>query len=225
MIGTKAASRLVVLLGLLVVAGCSTLSARAPSPAPQTDSGFCARAQREIVASSIASNNEVYSDYDAFVKSKPAIRPLTLRQYVERVDGEPRAIFCKMKTADHLLAEYGPLAAGADVGCDGVNRRHYEQVLASFDARERRKLRFDRGRKVIFEPDWMTPFGPDWLAAYPFVRVDDGGALHVQAKAMRNEWNDPRYFDAPVNVRGTRYCRLVAPEYLRRLLQGVDTLP
>ena len=225
MIGTKFTAGIVILIGALAVAGCSTLATRAPPTAPLTDSGFCARAQREIVTTSVVSTNEVYTDHEAFVKSKPAIRPLTLRQYVDRFEDRPRMVFCKMKTADHLVAEYGPQAAGVDIGCDGVNRRNYEQVLASFDARERRRLRFDQGRKVIFDADWLTPFGPDWLAAYPFVRVDDSGALHVQAKAMRNEWNDPRYFDAPLNVRGTRYCRLVAPEYLRRLIQGSDTLP
>lgn len=204
----------------------SCMTAYVPTATAQiSDDGFCAQAQADIVATKVPATTEVFTDFEAFVKSKPAIKPLALRQYVDRVDGQPRLVSCKMKTADHLLAEYGPQAAGKDIGCDGVNRRNYERVLASFTARERRALRFDHGRNVAFDADWMTPFGPDWLAAYPFARVDEQGVLHLHAKAMNNEWNDPRFFDAPIAVRGTRYCRLIAPEYLRRLLQGVDTLP
>lgn len=206
------------------ISGCGTLTNQRPA-SPLSDANFCARAQAAIVATNIPSTTEVFAELDPFVKSKPAIRPLALRQYVDRVDGQPRLVSCKMKTADHLVAEYGTQAAGTDIGCDGVNRRNYESVLASFSTSERRQLRFDQGRKVAFDADWMTPFGPDWLAAFPFVQVDEAGVLHVQSKAMRNEWGDARYFDAPVAVRGTRYCRLVAPEYLRRLLQGLDTLP
>jgi len=50
--------------------------------------------------------------------------------------------------------------------------------------------------------------------------VAPDGTLHVRSKGMRNDWLDPRLATADPRVKGTRYCHLVAPEYLRRVLLG-----
>jgi hypothetical protein len=49
---------------------------------------------------------------------------------------------------------------------------------------------------------------------------EEAGNLVIQAKGMQNDWNDPRYLAAPPQFRGTRYCHLITPEYLRALLLG-----
>jgi hypothetical protein len=64
-----------------------------------------------------------------------------------------------------------------------------------------------------------------WLKPYDIAWAGADGALHLKSKAMRNDWLDPRYADAPARFKGTRYCHLVAPEYLKRLLTGVVAAP
>ena len=193
------------------------------APVKTTDS-FCVEAQAAIVNSKVPARNEIHTDAPAFTKSKPVARPLVTTQYVWPESTEPNAlpmmVSCKMKTADHLVSEYGADAAGADIGCSGVNALTLQRVLDSMTPAERRRARFDSGKKVVMDTDIVTTMGPIWLEPYAIARVDESGFLRLQAKAMRNDWLDPRYLAAPPQFRGTRYCHLVAPEYLRRLLLG-----
>lgn len=207
-----------------LTAGCAALLTAGPAPMPKTTDDFCARAQAAIVGAQPIARNEVHTNLDTFVKSKPVARPLVTTQYVTRErdtpDAVPMLVSCKMKTADHLVSEYGADAAGADIGCKGVNEITLREVLASLSPEERRRLRFDGGRRVSFDEDIVTTLGPVWLESYAFARIGGDGGLHLQSKAMRNDWLDPRYLNAPAQFRGTRYCHLVAPEHLRRLLLG-----
>lgn len=206
----------------MMIPACTTRPVR--PTAVLTTADFCVAAQAAIVDARPAARNEIHEDFTAFTKSKPAANPLVTTQYVRRENENPQAgpmmVSCKMKTADHLIAVYGPDAAGVDIGCSGVNEITLRKVLASLTPQERRRLRFDSGRKVSFAPDIVTTQGPVWLEPYPLATLGADGSLQLQAKGMRNDWLDPRYAQAPPQFRGTRYCHLVAPEYLRRLLLG-----
>ena len=208
----------------LASVGCAATAApdRSPAPPPVTDARFCADAQRAIVGTALEAENQVFADLDGFVKSKPVAKPLQTRQYLWSEDGapdRPRMVSCKMKTADHLLAEHGAGQAGADIGCSGVNRLTLERVSASLTRGELRRLRFDPAQ-VVMEDDFVTTLGTVWLEPYPLARVGAAGELRILSRAMRNDWLDPRYLEAPPQFRGTRYCHLIAPEHLRRLLLG-----
>ncbi|MFM7396375.1 MAG: hypothetical protein ACKO42_04590 [Gammaproteobacteria bacterium] len=220
-------SSLTILATVLVLASCSSTPVATVKPVLTTDQ-FCIEAQAAIVGSKIPARNDVHPDLAGFTKSKPVARPLVTTQYVWPESASPNAtpmmVSCKMKTADHLVSEYGEGAAGADIGCSGVNALTLQRVLASMTPAERRRASFGGGKNVVMEPDIVTAMGPIWLEPYAMARVDESGRLHVQAKAMRNDWLDPRYLTAPPQFRGTRYCHLVAPEYLRRLLLG-ETKP
>ena len=210
-----------------LLAGCTIPGAdvqgSAPlSQPPVTDAAFCREAQRAVVGTALAADNEVIADFEAFVKSKPVARPLQTRQFVHGEDGapdRPRMVSCKMKTADHLVTEYGAEAAGADIGCSGVNRLTLERVLASMTPTERRRPRFTP-QQVVFDEDVVTTQGQVWIAPFPMARIGDDGRLHIRSLTMRNDWLDPRYASAPPQFKGTRYCHLVAPEHLARLLRG-----
>jgi hypothetical protein len=211
-----------------MLTGCTT-----PAPAPRTAApplpagkaaleGFCARAQSLIVGTQVPSTAVVHDDYDTFVKSKPVVRPLQVQQYhwPAPPDGSPaRMISCKMKTADHIVAEYGEATAGADAGCAAVNRDTLQRVVAGMTAAERRRLRFDADT-VVHDAEERTTNGPIWLEPHAVAYVGADGRLHLRTKAMRNDWLDPRYRDAPPQFKGTRYCHFVAPDHLRRLLLG-----
>lgn len=210
----------------VLLAGCAARGADpgvhdAPSP-PVTDAAFCREAQQSIVGTALAADNEVIKDFEAFVKSKPVARPLQTRQFVHTEDGapgRPRMISCKMKTADHLMTEYDAASAGADIGCSGVNRLTLERVLAAMTPAERRRLRY-APQKVVFDEDIVTTQGQVWVAPFPMARLAEDGTLHIRSLTMRNDWLDPRYASAPPQFKGTRYCHLIAPEHLARLLRG-----
>lgn len=210
-----------------LLAGCATPGAQVQGPAslsppPVTDAAFCGEAQQAIVGTRLTVDNEVITGFDAFAKSKPTARPLQTRQFVHHEDGapgRPRMISCKMKTADHLVTEYGADAAGADIGCSGVNRLTLERVLAAMTPTERRRLRY-APQKVVFDEDIVTTQGQVWVAPFPMVRLAEDGTLHIRSLTMRNDWLDPRYASAPPQFKGTRYCHLIAPEHLARLLRG-----
>jgi hypothetical protein len=210
-------------VGADVLTGCASPRA-APDYFPPVASGrFCAIAQQRMSSTQLPVQNVVHPDYDGFVKSKPVVRPLETEEYHwydDAADTELRMISCKMKTVDHLKAEYGPQAAGEESSCAALNAVILDGVLAGFSAPQRRRLRFDQGRAVVFDPDRLTNDGPLWLAPFALVATTPDGKLHVATKAMRNDWTDPRLQTAPVRFRGTRYCHLIAPEYLRRVLLG-----
>lgn len=183
---------------------------------------FCVQAQQWIVGSALVAHNEVFDDFEAFTKSKPGVSPLMTTQYTwpERLpDGSAMRVSCKMKTADHLQSVYGREAAGEDIGCRGVNERLLQQTLNSMTEAERAQLAITPGVSLIFDDDIVTAQGPLWLEPYPMVRRQ-ANTLIVQAKGMKNDWNDPRYAQAPPQFRGTRYCHLITPAYLRALLLG-----
>lgn len=214
----------IALIGLaLLLAGCATPRPPGPIPPPPvTDAAFCRDAQQAIVGTVLVADNQVFTDLEGFVKSKPVAKPLQTRQYLWSEDGapgRPRMVSCKMKTADHLVAEHGAGQAGDDIGCSGVNGLTLRRVAASLTRDERRRLRFEPDQ-VVLEEDFVTTLGPVWLEPYPMARLGLDGRLRIQSRAMRNDWSDPRYASAPPQFRGTRYCHLVAPEHLRRLLLG-----
>ncbi|MFN5011476.1 MAG: hypothetical protein ACK5F5_09730 [Gammaproteobacteria bacterium] len=220
-------ARIVAIVAAALLVDCAapgtggTAGAVLPSP-PVTDAAFCREAQRAIVGTALAADNEVITDFEAFVKSKPVARPLQTRQFVHTEDGvpgRPRMISCKMKTADHLVTEHGAASAGADIGCSGVNRLTLERVLASMRPAERRRLRY-APQQVVFDEDIVTTQGQVWVAPFPMARLADDGTLHIRSLTMRNDWLDPRYASAPPQFKGTRYCHLIAPEHLGRLLRG-----
>jgi hypothetical protein len=214
---------------LSLLAACATPGVVHSLPAvpPGTNDQFCIAAQAHVTGSRVATVNRVYTDYQAFLESKPAPRPLTTRQYAWFEDdarSAPRMISCKMKTADHIRAEYGADQVGDDTSCAAVNALTLHAVLSSMTRAERGQLKFDGGRRVTFDPDLVTHSGQFWVEPFAVLALAPDGALHVKSKGLKNDWLDPRFAQQEPRFRGTRYCHLVAPEYLKRALLG-DVTP
>lgn len=211
-----------------LLAGCATAPVGSTGPAFSDPARFCSDAQQAIAGTTLVSNNVVHAEYQSFVASKPVVRPLETEQYAWFEDDtrtQVRMISCKMKTVDHLRTEYGAEAAGSESTCAAVNARILGIVRAGLTRAERRQQRYDGGTRVVYEPDELTTEGPVWLAPYDIAWVGADGALHLKSKAMRNDWLDPRYVNAPAKFKGTRYCHLVAPSHMKRLLLGTVTPP
>ncbi len=216
----------------LVTAAAALLAACASDPAPvvatekfivpELDT-FCAESQRALVNARVPVHNAVLTDHDAFVRSHPEIDPLTTQQFVvyRGVDrAQPQMISCKFKSADHIRAKYGKGSAGEPASCAYLNRRTLDGVLASLTKRERKKLMFNQGKAVLIEADIVSATIPQWLEPFRLVDTDVSNTLRVRAKRMRNDWNDPALASAPARIKGTYYCHLIAPDYLKSLLLG-----
>jgi hypothetical protein len=204
-------------------AGSVTGTAVSPAAPMSALDTFCADAQALLSNARPRATNVVHTDYDAFVKSKPAVRPLETQQYAWYTPGpEPRLrmISCKMKTADHVRAEYGADAAGEEGECSRLLSLTLDAVRRGFSDAERRRLKFERGQRVVIDPEFRVSMGPVWLEPYSLAYLADDGALHLKSKGMRNDWLDPRLATTPPQFKGTRYCHLIAPGYLRAMLLG-----
>lgn len=208
----------------VLLSSCAAMSPPTTSSSASVDlSTFCTDAQQRISGTPLRSENVLHTDYEAFVKSKPAARPLRTEQYVwfdDEARTQPKMISCKMKTSDHIATEYGADQTTGEGQCADINRATLERVLAAMSPAERRRARFARGTQVVFEPEVRTTDGPVWLAPFALTTIGSDGALHVHSKAMRNDWLDPALAKAPPQFKGTRYCHLIAPQYLARLLRG-----
>jgi hypothetical protein len=210
------------LAAVLLVAGCtSTGSGPAPALAslPPT-AEFCLAAERVVTRTELPMQVEVHADFDSFVKSKAVIEGPTLQQFEWRdADGRLLAISCKLKSADHLVATYGPGTAGPDGACQDMNRAIYTLVAGRVGERAYGRVVFDPQELVVNE-EQPGMSGPDWLAPFTLTSVDPDGALRVHTKGFIVGFLDPQFAGAPVRFRGIHYCHFIAPGHLEDLLAG-----
>jgi len=194
-----------------------------------TNDEFCVHVQQLLAGTRmVPDSNTVYTDYQAFRESKTGVRPLTNHQYVmpePGTAGSPMRVSCKVKTPDHLNAEYGPgSAVDPGLGCVDANRDTARRVYAGLDPSEQSRLRI-AASSIVFEPDDSTFMGSGWVGEFPFAWTGTDGKLHLRARRLRVDWDNFWLSWAPDRLRGALYCHLVAPEYLRRLALGETTAP
>jgi hypothetical protein len=190
------------------------------------NSVFCAWAQQVIAGTSLLATVVTQRDYEDFVASKASTEPLTVQQHwSNHVDGPgslARVVSCKMKTAERinhahpLLAQEGEPAAAGDQSCDAVQRAMLAEVLNSIP-RSELKVPAD---KLRVDTEEQTFIGPMWLKPWPFQPLsrDDEGILHLQSRALYvpHSW----FIPMPDRFKGTYYCHLVAPDFLKAVLRG-----
>lgn len=212
---------------LLALAACTAVAAGCASQPPAIAGSpplaeFCLEAQRVVVRTQVAPALVLHADFDSFVKSKAAIEPLTIQQYIWYEDDDPARpvmISCKLKSADHLNEALGPGTSAGNGRCQDMNRLTYDRVRASLGAADVEPVIFDPAEEVRnTENPGMT--GPDWLKPYEMTSRDESGALHLRSKGFRVDWTNPQFAAMPARFRGVQYCHLVAPEYLARLVTG-----
>jgi len=205
---------------IVIATGCATQPQPIAGSPPLGE--FCLEAQRVIVRTTVQPTLILHTDFDAFVKSKAAIEPLTIQQYVWYEDDDPRRpvmVSCKLKSADHLNEAFGPGTSAGDGRCQDMNRLTYDRVRATLGAANVEPVVFDAAEEVRNGSNpGMT--GPDWLRPWETTWRDGSGVLHLRSKGFRVDWTDPQFAAMPERFRGVQYCHLVAPEYLARLVTG-----
>ena len=211
-------------LVVTAVASCTAqTAARTTAPPPLTE--FCLEAQRIVVRTAVTPALVLHPDFDGFVKSKAAIEPLTIHQYIWYESDDPARpvmVSCKLKSADHLNEAFGPGTSAGNGRCQDMNRLTDDRVRNTLAPANVELVIFDPAEEVRnAENPGMT--GPDWLKPYEMTWRDESGVLHVRSKGFRVDWTDPQFAAMPGRFRGVQYCHLIAPEYLTRLVTGKAT--
>lgn len=205
-----------------VAAGCASQPPAITGSPPLAE--FCLEAQRVVVRTAVKPALVLHTDFDAFVKSKAAIEPLTIQQYIWYENDDPARpvmISCKLKSADHLNEAFGPGTSAGNGRCQDMNRLTYDRVRAALGVANVEPVMFDPAEEVRnAENPGMT--GPDWLKPYQMTGRDESGVLQLRSKGFRVDWTDPQFAAMPGRFRGVQYCHLVAPEYLARLVTGKE---
>jgi hypothetical protein len=229
-------------LGLATLAACAAsaafgaTAARAePAPAPRlvvgaaTTPGTCADVLRRLTGVTLPIRNVVHTEYQPFVLSKPQVEPLETQQYLQYEDPartRPTMLMCKGKSADHVLAVHGAGSARADLAttCRDVNRDIVLGVWGTLSPAERAAARATPQR-IMLEADDVKLTGSRWITPHQFAWRGSDDRPHLQARRLRADWSDWRWRLMPDSWRGTFYCQLAAPEYVRRLMLGQVELP
>jgi hypothetical protein len=211
----------------LVAAGCA--SDKRPVVVGQpivipTLNDYCATAQKEVASSRVPARNVLVTDYQAFSRATPSVKPLETLQYVGYSDPQrtkARMISCKLHSAERIRAEYGATAAGESTTCARLNRRTLDAVMLSLTDRQKKKTPFKGTIGVLLDPDEQATTESQWLESFTMVQTDAGGTLRIRAKSLGTG-----------NMRvsskagaGRQYCHLIAPDYLKRILTGEVQLP
>jgi hypothetical protein len=194
---------------------------------------YCAIAQKEIASSRVPARNVLMTDYQAFSRASPSVKPLETLQYVGYVDekhSKARMISCKLHSAERIRAEYGATAAGESTTCARLNRRTLDAVMVSMSERQKKKMPFQGALPVALDPDEQAANEAQWLEGFTMVQTDAGGTLRIRAKSLRANGGTLRVRSNPATAAtaatdGRQYCHLIAPDYLKRILTGEVQLP
>jgi hypothetical protein len=211
----------------LAAAGCA--SDRRPVVVGQpmtipTVNDYCAIAQKEIASSRVPARNVVVTDYQAFSRATPSVKPLETLQYVGFSDPQrtkARMISCKLHSAERIRAEYGATAAGESTTCARLNRRTLDAVMLTLSDRQKKKMPFKGSIGVLLDPDEQATSESQWLESFTMVQTDAGGTLRIRAKSLGG---GNMRVSSKANS-GRQYCHLIAPDYLKRILLGEVQLP
>ena len=189
---------------------------------------YCAIAQKEIAASRVPARNVLMTDWQAFSRASPSVKPLETMQYVGYADSQrtrPRMISCKLHSSERIRAEYGATAAGEASSCARLNRRTVDAIMASLTDRQRKKMPFKGPVPVMLEPDLQAANEAEWLDAFTMVETDAGGPLRIRAKSLGKVTGNVRVGTRAAANGQRQYCHLIAPDYLKRILTGEVQLP
>ena len=177
----------------------------------------CIDAQRVVAVTRLTAKLIRHDYYQAFVESKPDTDPFVIHQYLSNPSGEvegegvAKTISCKMKTAERINDDFSvagrELPAQGDLDCSAV---HHEW-LGQLD---------ERMEDVVVDDDEWTFMGPMWLEPWLFEPAYRGkdGKIHLRSKSLHVPF--AWWVPMPDRFKGTSYCHLIAPGYLRALSRG-----
>lgn len=187
-------------------------------PAPASGD-FCPALQKFMANTSVEGANTVFTDMAEYRHSKPSPKPLLIYQVVTYAGKVPIMASCKMKTAAHLRATYGPAAAGEQRSCPAATRELLATAVGvlrqSNDAGAA-----DRAAAFVIDNDEPYMTGRDYLASFPLSYRGEDGAVHLSSHGLFQDYDSWITAILPRQVQGQSYCHLATVEYLTALARG-----
>ena len=190
------------------------------SPAAPASADFCVAVQKFLANTAVKGANTVFTDMPSYRHSKPSPNPLLIYQVVTYAGKLPIMVSCKVKTAAHLRATFGPAAAGAQRFCPAATREVQSATVAAL--RQANDL-VAAGRAEAFVIDEDEPFvtGRDYLADFELSYRGADGAVHIRSHGLFQNYDSWITALLPRQVQGQSYCHLATVEYFRALATGV----
>ena len=111
---------------------------------------------------------------------------------------------------------YGDGKAGEEQSCKRIVQQILEQAANELGAEET----VFNTEAVVIEDDEVVRMGPKWLKPwpYPILFTGEQGILHMRSKALLVPFSV--FIPMPDRFKGTHYCHLPTPQYLRAVLVG-----
>lgn len=197
---------------MLTVAGAAEL----PDP---TSDRFCVEVQKILANTDIEGTNEIFDNMPDYRASKPKPNPLMIYQIVTYDEVGPIVVSCKVKTVDHLQAEYGEDAAGEQIYCPTVTAMLRDQAVAELKAEGDDAA---AGAAAGFVIDQTEPYlmGSDYLSDFQPVYTGEDGAIHIASPGLQSNWDSWISILMPDDFVGQTYCHLATTEYLKRIAKA-----
>jgi hypothetical protein len=221
------------LVALAVLGGCGDAPPE-PNPEPRVavaedttglrlpgpESGeYCRIAQRILASTTLGGENTVFTDMPSYRHSKPSADPHRIYQVVTYAGRLPLAVSCKVKSAAHLRAVYGPRAAGTQRSCAELTRRARDLAVAELMAGGSPDLARDAAAYIVDEDE---PFvtGRSYLADFELSYRDRDGALHLRSPGLFQDYDSWITRFLPAQFQGQHYCHVATPAYMEALARG-----
>ena len=187
---------------------------------PSDSADFCVAVQQRLATTILMGANTLFSDMASFRHSKPLIQPFTIYQVVTYAEQRPIMTSCKMKSAAHLRAAYGPQAAGAQRFCPDIARLVRAQAVAAL-RQANISAAAERAANFVIEENAPYLAGRSYLADFQLSYRSSNGLIHLNSPGLfqaYDSWITPLL---PKIFQGQSYCHLATVEYVMALATGV----
>ena len=187
-----------------------------PNP---TSPEFCVAVQKILGNTDITGTNEIFNNMPDYRHSKPEPNPLLIFQVVTYDEVGPIVVSCKVKTVDHLQAEYGEDAAGPQVYCPAVTSMLRAQAVAELKA-EGDAAAATAAEGFLLDDTEPYLMGSDYLSDFEPVYVGEDGAVHIASPGLQSNWDSWISYIMPDRLLGQTYCHLTTVDYMKRIAKG-----
>jgi hypothetical protein len=209
----------------LILASAPVGQARAAETPPSaafpagTSPQFCIAVQQKIATTALVGDNTLFADMPSYRHSKPSAQPLKIFQVVTYAGHTPLAVSCKMKTAAHLCAAYGPDKAGTQLFCHDIAALLRRQAVDELHA-EGRAEAADRVAAFIVDHDEPFVTGQAYLSDFRPTYTDAEGRVHITSPGLFQDYDAWYTFLLPEIVQGQSYCHFATVESLKAIATG-----
>jgi len=200
---------------LMAVTAEAATKARLPAP---TSADFCVTAQWIMASTALDGNITLFTDMPSYRHSKPSAEPFSIYQVVTYRGAEPIMVSCKMKTAAHLRAVYGPDAAGKQRTCPDVTRRVQAEAVA--DLRSADPVAAAKAAAFVIDDNEPYVTGSSYLADFPLSYRAADGAIHLNSPGLFQDYDSWITWFLPARFQGQSYCHFPTAEYIKSLATG-----